>query len=93
MKMSPFSRKPFDIMACQVTAENLMELSALAGEVLSGDDEHKIVRVDPKRPNITKKIRVGDWVTQKDQKVRVYPDKTFREQFVPRLPVAPAAPQ
>jgi hypothetical protein len=86
MKTAKFARKPFDVDAVQVTAENIEEVAKWCqGDVVdnSTDDVHIKVRVLRVLNERQTKAFVGDWVLYAGTGYKVYTNKAFRSSFEP----------
>lgn len=98
MKTAKYARKPFEIDAVQVTAENLEEVAAWCeGEIIGVDGEmeksveERYIKVHVHRPMNEKQTKafVGDWVLYAGKGFKVYTNKAFEASF--ELVVAPKA--
>jgi hypothetical protein len=80
-EFTKFVRKPFSVLATQVTEENIDELAKLVGEVrLKG--EEKYIALDRRIvPNVGRAY-LGWFVTRLGDNLRCYSPKVFKEQFM-----------
>jgi hypothetical protein len=80
-----FVRKPFNVEAVQVTAENMPFVADWCkGEVQEdGDGAGRFVKVAVRRPLYPRQTQafVGDWVLQAGAGFRVYTDSAFLNNF------------
>lgn len=86
MQTTKFTRKPFEVDAVQVTADNIEEVAKWCqGEVITEDDQPCIkVRVLRALNDRQTKAFVGDWVLYAGTGYKVYIDKAFKKSFVER---------
>lgn len=84
MQTTKFTRKPFEVDAVQVTAENIDEVAKWCqGEVTTEDGQPCIkVRVLRALNERQTKAFVGDWVLYAGTGYKVYIDKAFKKSFV-----------
>lgn len=81
-EFTAFVRKPFSVMAQQITPENIDELAKLVGEVRIKNEE-KYIALDRRIvPNVGRAY-VGWYVTKLGDNLRCYSPKVFKEQFMP----------
>lgn len=94
-----FVRKPFEIKAVSVTAENMAEVAAWCGGELNPVGGHdgrygpfiRVKTVRPANPRQTQAF-VGDWVTfTENGGFKVYTNKAFRDNFINKDPNAEVA--
>lgn len=89
MKTEQYVRKPFEVEAIQVTAENIEEVAKWC----MGDVRHKsgpdggltpYVKVRVHRPLNARQTEayVGDWVLYAHRGYKVYTEKAFADNFV-----------
>lgn len=88
MSVTPeiFVRKPFEVEAVQVTAENLTDVSDWCdGEIRSTAENVPFIKVNVHRPLTTRQTRafIGDWVLFAGRGFKVYTTKAFQASFVP----------
>lgn len=86
MKTSKFTRKPFEVEAVQVTADNFEEVANWCqGEVVTNSalDKHIKVRVLRVLNERQTQAFVGDWVLYAGTGYKVYTNKAFRNSFDP----------
>jgi hypothetical protein len=86
MKTTKFTRKPFEVDAVQVTAENIEEVAKWCqGDVATDPDTGKqfikvrVMRVINERQT---QAYVGDWVLYAGTGYKVYTPKAFQKSFV-----------
>lgn len=84
MQSAKFTRKPFEVDAVQVTAENIDEVAKWCqGEVITEDGQPCIkVRVLRALNERQTKAFIGDWVLYAGTGYKVYVDKAFKKSFV-----------
>lgn len=80
-----FARKPFEVEAVQVTAENFKDVAEwCGGEIKTFPNEEfikiKVARVLNERQT---KAFIGDWVLKAGQGFKVYTNKAFLKSFDP----------
>lgn len=86
METAKFTRKPFDVDAVQVTADNIDEVAKWCqGEVLTDGENNKYVKVRVLRVISERQTQAyaGDWVLYAGTGYKVYTDKAFRKSFNP----------
>lgn len=83
MTINSYSRKPFNVEAVQVTAENMAQVAEwCSGEVIT-DDTSKYVKVSVNKPlndRLTKAF-IGDWVSKAWFGYKVYTNRAFTREF------------
>lgn len=90
MQISTFTRKPFDVEAVQVTEENMGEVAAWCGgrvQTIRVDDKDvRYIKVRVVRPMSEKQTQayVGEWVLEVNKGHKVYTNKAFLENFIPK---------
>lgn len=87
METTKFTRKPFDVEAVQVTADNIDEVAKWCqGEVITQNDGSKFIKVRVLRVLNERQTQafVEDWVLYAGTGYKVYTDKAFRKSFVPQ---------
>lgn len=93
MNTQKFVRKPFEVEAAQVTAENLEEVAAWCRGTVNTDgpggtepgDAYVKVTVARALNERQTKAFVGDWVLQAGNGFKVYTSKAFNKSFEPSL--------
>lgn len=83
LQTTKFTRKPFEVDAVQVTAENIEEVAKWCqGEVITEDGQPCVkVRVLRALNDRQTKAFVGDWVLYAGTGYKVYIDKAFKKSF------------
>lgn len=83
IETSKYARKPFEVDAVQVTAENMEEVAQWCeGEVTSeGDAKFVKVNVVQVLNERQTKAFVGDWVLFARNGYKVYTEKAFKKSF------------
>lgn len=86
MKTAKFTRKPFEVDAVQVTAENINDVAKWCqGEVVNEDGQQFVkVRVLRVLNDRQTKAFIGDWVLYAGTGYKVYTAKAFQKSFVAR---------
>lgn len=79
-----FTRRSFDVEAVQITEENIHELARFVGEVKSENGIEYIV-LDRRIVPTVSRAYIGWWVTRMNDNMRCYSNKTFHNQFEPRV--------
>jgi hypothetical protein len=85
MQTSKFTRKPFEVDAVQVTAQNIDEVAKWCqGEVSTDTDGNKYVKVRVLRVLNERQTQafIGDWVLYAGTGYKVYTAKAFSKSFV-----------
>ena len=78
---SRYIRKPFGVLATEITAENIDELAPLVGEVRMKGDE-KYIALDRRIvPNVGRAY-IGWFMTRLGDNLRCYSPKIFKDQFM-----------
>ena len=85
-KMQPqkFTRKPFEVDAMQITADNMAEVAKWCdGEIRNADDGAQFIKVRVQNPMTERQTRgfVGDWILYSGRGYKVYTEKAFRNSF------------
>ena len=84
LQTTKFTRKPFEVDAVQVTAENIEEVAKWCQGELTTDDGQPCIKVRVLRalnPRQTMAF-VGDWVLYAGTGYKVYIDRAFKKAFV-----------
>jgi hypothetical protein len=89
LDVKQYERKPFHVLAVQVTTENISDVALWCdGKVLQDVKEGDatpipFIKVDVRRPLHERQTRayVGDWVLRAGQGFRVYNDGAFLKSF------------
>lgn len=84
MEFTTFVRKPFMVLAVQVTKENIEEVAKLVGTLRhdGAEDNKDYIQVDRRLvPNVYK-VYPGFWLTKMGDNVRCYSGHIFDAQFV-----------
>jgi hypothetical protein len=84
IEFTKFIRKPFSVLAVQVTMENMKALAKLVGEVQTENGETFILLDRRIVPNVTR-AKVGWWVTKLGDNYHCYSQKIFKQQFMQDL--------
>lgn len=83
MEFAEFIRQPFKVEAVQITEENMEAICSLIGTDIVERGGKRHIRIDRKIVPLGTKAEVGSWVTRMGNKLRHYPDRIFKQQFVP----------
>lgn len=87
METRMFTRKPFEVEAVQVTADNMAEVAEWCrGRVVKAkndEEQHVKVRVLRVMDDRQTKAFVGDWVLYANTGYKVYNAKAFAKSFEP----------
>lgn len=87
MKTEKYVRKPFDVDAVQVTAENMEEVAKWCKGKIETTEDTKLpfIRVDVPRVLTEKQTKafVGDWVLYAGSGFKIYTNRAFKGVFVP----------
>ena len=90
METAKFVRKPFEVEAVQVTAENIEEVAAWcfgtvehSGDNTLKDDRYISVRVQHPISARQTKAFIGDWVLYSGKGFKCYNPNAFKKNFVP----------
>lgn len=81
MDFRPYERKPFSVLAVEVTAENIAEVATLTGTLKTKPDGTPYIHVNPELCPVIEKIFVGYWLTKMGSNIRCYSAKAFKGQF------------
>lgn len=84
METRKFTRKPFEVDAVRVTADNIQEVAKWCqGDIVDNGKEDKHIKVRVLRVLSEKQTQafVGDWVLYAGTGYKVYTDKAFRSSF------------
>lgn len=82
----PHVRKPFEVLAVEVTVDNIEHLAPLIGQLKHKDNGTPYIQVDRRLvPNIFR-VFPGFWMTRMGDNIRCYSKKIFAEQFVVATP-------
>lgn len=86
MQTAKYARKPFDVEAVQVTADNLEEIVKWCGGTLVENSENDLhIKVDVKNAMNDRQAMafVGDWILLAGTSYKVYTDRAFKKNFAP----------
>jgi hypothetical protein len=83
IETAKYARKPFEVDAVQVTAENIDAIAKWCqGEVqMDGENKYIKVRVARVLNERQTKAYVGDWVLYAGAGYKVYTEKAFKKSF------------
>jgi hypothetical protein len=81
MDFTVFVRKPFMVMAVEVTVENINEVSKYVGDLREKEDGTPYILVDPRLVPNVERVYPGFYMTKMGENVRCYSRKIFRDQF------------
>lgn len=79
-----YARKPFEIDAVQVTADNMYDVAKwVGGEVRTDGDKAKFIKVRVHMPKNDRQTKAyaGDWVLYAGTGFKVYTEKAFKNSF------------
>lgn len=86
MEFDTFVRKPFEVLAVEITKDNIAEVAKYVGDLKEKDDGTPFILVDKRLvPNVFR-VFPGFWMTRMGENVRCYSKKIFNEQFVQSNP-------
>lgn len=96
LETKQFVRKPFEVVAVQVTADNFYEVAKWCqGDINSASgDDGKFIRVrvlNVINPKQTQAF-VGDWVLYASTGYKVYTDKAFKKSFEEKVTPTVSSP-
>lgn len=80
MNYKTFVRRPFTVVAVEITEENIADIAKHIGELKMKDDETYIQLDRRVVPNVSK-AQIGWFITRMDGNYRAYAPKVFEEQF------------
>lgn len=82
MEFTTYIRKPFEVQAVKVTAENIAEVADFVGDLKQKDDGTPYILVDRRIvPNVPK-VYIGFYMTKMGDNIRVYSRRIFDDSFV-----------
>lgn len=85
LEFTEYVRKPFVVSACEVTVDNIEEISKYVGELKSKEGT-PYIQVDRRLvPNIYR-VFPGFFMTRMGDNIRCYSRKVFTEQFKEQTP-------
>lgn len=82
--LGSYRRKPFEVLAVQVTEENMYEVSEwCGGEILKAGSGASYIKVPVIRPSMIRQTRAfaGDWILFSGRGYKVYTIKAFEGSF------------
>lgn len=82
--LESYRRKPFEVLAVQVTEENMAEVSEWCnGEILKTGKGTPFIKVPVVRPSMVRQTRAfaGDWILYSGRGHKVYTVKAFENSF------------
>jgi hypothetical protein len=84
LEINRYTRKPFDVDAVQVTADNMEEVATWCQGTITTEEGETYIKVRVLRVMNEKQTRAyaGDWVLYAGTGYKVYTDKAFRKSFV-----------
>jgi len=91
LETKTYHRRPFPVVAVQVTLTNMEEVTEwCGGKIMEGDKEgqltRKYIKVDVKDPAAVEytRARIGDWIVRSNthDNFRIYTDRSFARVFV-----------
>jgi hypothetical protein len=87
VEFTKFVRKPFVVEAIKITNENIAEIAEQIGILRTKDNGSPYIAVDRRLiPNLYN-VYPGFWFTRmRDNHIRCYSNKIFRQQFVDLTP-------
>lgn len=87
MKFRTYVRKPFEVEAMEITAENIAEIADQVGTLRhKSEDGTPFIQVDRKKvPNIYR-VFPGFFLTKMGDHIRCYSPRVFHEQFTLSTP-------
>jgi len=82
MESTTFVRKPFEVLAVEITKDNIAEVAKLVGDLKEKEDGTPFILVDKRLvPNVFR-VFPGFWMTKMGDNIRCYSKKIFTDQFV-----------
>jgi len=82
MEFTTFVRKPFEVLAVEITKDNIAEVAKLVGDLKEKEDGTPFILVDKRLvPNVFR-VFPGFWMTKMGDNIRCYSKKIFTDQFV-----------
>lgn len=82
METTTYQRKPFRIEAVEITNENIEEIGAKIGRVMTrAEDGVKFIQIDSVIIPGIARAYVGFWLTIMDNRYRCYSGRIFNAQF------------
>lgn len=91
IEFSGYVRKPFEVMAVEITEENIAALAEYIGTLRHKDqDGSPFIQVNPTLVPALERVYPGFWLTKMNDNIRVYSGRVFRSQFSPNTEVTQA---
>lgn len=83
IETSKYTRKPFEVEAIQVTAENMDEVAQWCGGTVTTEGDTKFIKVEIDRVLNERQTKafIGDWVLKQNDSYKIYTSKAFRKSF------------
>lgn len=83
IETAKYARKPFDVDAVQVTAENMDAVAKWCQGEVQTDGDQKFIKVRVARVLNERQTKayVGDWVLYAGAGYKVYTEKAFKKSF------------
>lgn len=85
LTLETYQRKPFEVLAAQVTEENMLDVADWCeGEIRTTAENTRFIKVHVAHPLMARQTRafVGDWVLFAGRGYKVYTSKAFTNSFV-----------
>lgn len=85
LEITKYLKRPFEVQAVQVTAENIYDVAKWCQGDLSSNGADKFIKVRVIHAVNERQTQafVGDWVLYAGTSYRVYTDKAFGKSFLP----------
>jgi hypothetical protein len=82
MDLIPYVRRPFSVMAVEITKDNIAEIAKQVGELRDDGNGGHYILVDSRLVPNVEKVYPGFYMTKMGNNVRCYAKRIFHEQFV-----------
>lgn len=82
MELQEYTRKPFTVLAVEITEENIAELAPLIGTLRDKEDGTPYIYVDRKLVPHVYRVYPGFWMTKMGASVMCFSQKTFLMNYV-----------
>lgn len=81
MDMTTYIRRPFEVTAVEITADNIAEIAAITGELKHDDQDTPYILVNRQIVPFVKRASIGWWLTRMNDEYRCYDPGLFGKMF------------
>lgn len=84
MEFTTYVRKPFEVEAVEVTADNIASVAKMIGTLKITKEGVPYIQVDPTKVGQVERVWPGYWMTKMSKNIRCYSPNLFLAQFQPK---------